>query len=89
VLARNDLIYDNFAVATISLENGKVLNLISAYFKYRVSTNSLMQELRKILRACGNSFSKNWFSKRTDNRGQVVEEFIAADNNKSDRLYTF
>jgi hypothetical protein len=51
----NDLTRDNFAVARRSLENGKSLNVISAYFKYRVPTENLVKELKDILRVCGDS----------------------------------
>ncbi|KAE9543565.1 hypothetical protein AGLY_002365 [Aphis glycines] len=102
-LARNDLTCDNFAVATISIGTGKDINLISAYFKYRTPTAELVGTLRRITRSCGpntligadiNAFSKGqWFSKTTDARGQLVEDYIAEEQlsvlNKRNRLYTF
>ena len=102
VLARNDLTCDNFAVATISAENDKEINLISAYFKYREPTAGLTETLRRIKRACGertligadiNAFSRNWFSRVTDRRGLIVEDMIAEEHlilaNKRDPLFTF
>jgi len=42
VLSRTDLTCDNFAVATISTGKGTEINMISAYFRYRVPTASLV-----------------------------------------------
>jgi len=73
VLSRNDLTCDNFAVATISAEDDKEINLISAYFKYREPTAELTEVLGRIKRDCGdrtligadiNAFSTNWYSRK-------------------------
>jgi len=100
VLARNDLTCDNFAVATVSVGEEEEINFISAYFKYREPTRDLIVTLRRIKRECGNrvligadinAFSKNWFSKQTDARGVLVEDFIAEEQliiaNKKNRLF--
>lgn len=85
VTARNDLATNNFAVASIELENCN-LNIISAYFKYRQPTVDHLNELDSVLRslkppylisADANAFSKLWFSRITDHRGALVEDFIA------------
>jgi hypothetical protein len=102
VLSRNDLTCDNFAVATISAEDDKEINLISAYFKYREPTAELIEVLRRIKRDCGdrtligadiNAFSKNWYSRKTDRRGLIVEDMIAEEQlilaNKIHPLFTF
>ncbi|KAE9523198.1 hypothetical protein AGLY_016431 [Aphis glycines] len=102
VLARDDLTCDNFAVATVSTTEGSEINLISAYFKYRDPTAGLINTLRRIKRACGNktliaadinAFSTDWFSKRTDHRGILVESFIQEEQlqlaNRVSPLFTF
>lgn len=89
-------------MATVSSDNDKEVNLISAYFKRREPTVDLIQTLRRLTRACGdrtligadmNAFSKNWFSRVTDRRGLLVEDFIAEEQlmlaNKRDPLFTF
>jgi len=101
VLARNDLTCDNFSVATITKED-KEINVISAYFKYRVPTETLANTLQDIIRKCKgniilgadiNAFSKRWYSKTTDRRGQLVESLIDEEDlvimNRTSRQYTF
>lgn len=81
IIGRNDLTCDNFSVATITKED-KEINVISAYFKYRVPTATLVNTLQGIIRKCKgniiigadiNEFSKRCYSKTTDRREQLVE----------------
>ncbi|CAI6377157.1 unnamed protein product [Macrosiphum euphorbiae] len=85
VLARNDLTCENFAVATIKLGDEEDINLISAYFKFRKPTSEMLETLQRLKQKCGhrtiiggdiNAFSTRWGSKKTNNKGKLVEEFI-------------
>lgn len=100
VLSRPDLSHVNFAVVTI--EGEFPLTIVSGYFKYREFTGVHCEILSGILdRISGNviiaidanAFSRRWFSRTTDLRGDIVEQFIIdrqlTCHNKRSRYTTF
>lgn len=102
VMSRNDLTCENFAVATIRTGTDEEINIISAYFKFRESTKDMTEILQKIKQKCGsrtiigadvNACSKRWGSKKQNNKGKIVEEFIDNEQlvilNQGGQPYTF
>lgn len=82
--ARTDLATDNITVATLSLGQ-KSLNLVSAYFKFRIPTEEHLQSLGAVLDSltgttvvCAdfNAASERWFARHTDPRGRRVLGFF-------------
>lgn len=101
VLIRNDLTSENFVVLTINF-NGKQVNLISAYFKYRFPTATHLATLSTILRKLKgeiiigtdvNAASSLWHSDATDGKGELVKIFLIYRDlhclNLPDNPYTF
>lgn len=93
---------ENFV--TIVLDNGSQnsVTLISGYFKYRTPTIQHIVALESALSSTShpcimaldaNAFSTRWFSRVTDHRGEVIEDFITANNlichNANSSLTTF
>lgn len=81
VSARNDLSSNNIAVATLELEGGRIIHLISAYFKFCQPTADHLAELNRVLDslqhpfvicADANAFSRIWFSRISDHRGRLA-----------------
>lgn len=102
VLAREDLTTENFTVMSVEMAGNQSITLISAYFKFRVPTNVHITALGNIIDkldgdyiigADVNAFSRRWFSRITDGRGETVEEFIDQNHlichNKTSRFRTF
>lgn len=84
VLARTDLDSENFAVCTVTLGTVSI-NLVSAYFKFRIPTSTHLTELSNILNSLSgniivaadvNAHSERWFSDNTNPKGLAVSNFL-------------
>lgn len=83
-VARTNLATENITVITLSTGHGHV-NLVSAYFKYRIPTDVHIRSLGNVLDAltgdtiiCAdvNAASPRWFATHTDPRGRLVSDFL-------------
>lgn len=101
IVARPDLSTLNFAAAILSLGSSTV-SCISGYFRYRHPTETHIAELRNLLDKLpapwlisidSNAHSTDWFCRRSNYKGRLVEDFIAdyqlTCHNRPSALTTF
>lgn len=102
IVHRQDLSDENTVAVTTTDSLGESVTWISAYFRYRSPTASLVMALETKLRlisgpviisADSNAFSTRWYSRISDHRGRLVEAFIDAEDlicmNRRSNLTTF
>lgn len=87
IFHRDNLSSENFAV--VDLDNGEHnVTLLSGYFKYRVPTVIYVTALMDILDQIGddhivaldgNALSTRWFSRITDQRGDIIVDMIPTE----------